>query len=178
MRITFWFRALVLGLCAVVLGSGAAIATPTRPAPPASALQVSGDLELVPGVEIFHVETTARQPAGKPATGTFSGAAELHAGPINVPIPLSLAGPVTCLNVQGSTASFLYEVDKAQPKFLNDLAAGKTSVLFTVVKGSPGVPNRIGFFGPLPTAFFHGCDPISTPFVFNGTVDLSGPATP
>ncbi|MEO9220502.1 MAG: hypothetical protein ABI251_01755, partial [Mycobacteriaceae bacterium] len=128
-------------------------------------------------LEIFHVATVAQQSAGT-TTGQFAGTGELKAGPVNLPIPLSLAGPVTCLNVQGSTASFLYEVTAAQPKFLNDFAAGKTSVLFTIVKGSNGAPNRIGFFGPLPTAFFHGCAPIGTPFVFNGRVHLSSPAAP
>ena len=98
----------------------------------------------------------------------------MRSGPVDFPIPLSLAGPVTCLDVQGSSVSFLYTVDSAQPKFLNDLAAHTTSVLSTIVKGANGTPNRVGFSGPLPTAFFHGCGPIGTPLMFNGTVDIRG----
>ncbi len=179
MRVTFWFRAVVLAACTVVVGAGAATAEPAAPTVQGAGtttLQVDGHLQLIPGLEIFHVQTTAAQLAGEAPSGTFTGAGEVRSGPVDIPIPLSLAGPVTCLNVDGSTASFLYSVDSAQPQFLNDFVAHKTSVLFTVVKGANGEPNRIGFFGPLPTAFFHGCAPIGTPFVFNGTVTVNGAA--
>lgn len=168
MRATFWFRTLILAVCAVVLGSGVANAEPPTST---TTLHVDGHLELAPGLEIFHVQTDATQPVGEPVSGSFAGAGELRSGPIDVPIPLALSGPVTCLQVHGSTVSFLYAVDSAQPAILGNVIAHTTSVLFTITKGAP---SRVGFVGPLPTGFFHGCGPIGTPFVFNGTVDLSG----
>lgn len=169
MRVRFWFQALVLSVCAVLLGAGTATAEPGAP----TTLTVDGHLELAPGLEVFHVQAHASKTAEGVVSGSFDGRGEVRSGPVDIPVPLSLAGPVTCLNVQGSTASFLYAVDSAQPNFLNDFVAHKTSVLFTVVKGAGGAPNRIGFFGPLPTSFFHGCGPIGTPFVFNGNVKTS-----
>ncbi len=170
MRVTFWVRAVVLGVCVGVLGSTAASA---ETASPGTTIRVDGHLQLAPGLDIFHVQATAAQPAGAAVTGNFTGTGEVRSGPVDIPIPLSLAGPVTCLNVQGATASFLYTVDRAQPKFLGDLVEHRTSVLFTITSGAGGAPSRIGFFGPLPTAFFHGCGPIGTPFVFDGTADFT-----
>jgi len=155
----------------VACGSGTAVAAPPTSAP---TLGVDGHVQLFPGLEFFHVQTTATKAADGSTSGSFLGTGEVRSGPVDLPIPLSLTGPVTCLDVQGSSVSFLYTVDSAQPKFLNDVIAHTTSVLFTIVKGANGTPDRVGFFGPLPTAYFHGCGPIGTPLVFNGTVDIGG----
>ncbi len=161
-------------LLLVAAGSGTAAADTGSPTPSTPSLSVSGDVELAPGLEVFHVVTNSQQTAaGSQATGQFTGAGELKAGPVNLPIPLSIAGPVTCLTVHGNTAAFLYPIKEAQPPLLSNLLVDNTSVLFTVTKGANGV-NHVGFVGPLPSGFFHGCQPTGTPFVFHGTVNVTG----
>jgi len=154
----------------VAAGSGTAAADTVKPASSAPSLSVNG-VELTPGLEVFHVVTNSQRSEDK-TTGQFTGAGELKSGAVNLPIPLSIAGPVTCLTVQGNTAAFLYPITMAQPPLLANLLVDSTSVLFTVTKGVNGF-NHVGFVGPLPSGFFHGCEPTGTPFVFHGTVEIT-----
>jgi hypothetical protein len=159
-------------LLLVAAGSGTAAAAGPLPASSSGpSLSAQGDVELAPGLEVFHVDTDS-QTSGSTTTGQFTGTGELKAGPVNLPIPLSIAGPVTCLTVRGNTAAFLYPIKEAQPPLLANLLVNNTSVLFTVTKGNNGL-NHVGFVGPLPSGFFHGCQPTGTPFVFHGTVDIT-----
>ncbi len=159
-------------LLLVAAGSGtAAAAGPPSTGSSGPSLSAHGDVELAPGLEVFHVVTDS-QTSGSTTTGQFTGTGELKAGAVNLPIPLSIAGPVTCLTVQGNTAAFLYPITMAQPPLLANLLVDSTSVLFTVTKGANGV-NHVGFVGPLPSGFFHGCEPTGTPFVFHGTVEIT-----
>lgn len=158
-------------LLLVAAGSGTAAAGTVKPASSAPSLSVNGDVELTPGLEVFHVVTNSQR-SKDTTTGQFTGTGELKAGPVNLPIPLSIAGPVTCLTVRGNTAAFVYPITTAQPPLLANLLVDNTSVLFTVTKGANGV-NHVGFVGPLPSQFFHGCEPTGTPFVFHGTVDIT-----
>ncbi len=159
-------------LLLVAAGSGTAAAAGPLPASSSGpSLSAQGDVELAPGLEVFHVDTDS-QTSGSTTTGQFTGTGELKAGPVNLPIPLSIAGPVTCLTVRGNTAAFLYPIKEAQPPLLTNLLVNNTSVLFTVTKGNNGL-NHVGFVGPLPSGFFHGCQPTGTPFVFHGTVDIT-----
>lgn len=171
-------------LTTTLVAAGLLLAAPGAGAATGASLTVSGDVEVLPGVRVFHVETASQQTgagtqqtgAGTTATGTFAGTGELVAGPVSLPLPLALAGPVTCLSVHGDTAAFLYPVDSARPAGLDTLVAGRTSVLFTVTRGTGGAPDRVGFVGPLPSGLFRGCEPTGTPFVFSGTVAIT-PAT-
>ena len=158
-------------LLLVAAGSGTAAAGPLPAGSSGPSLSAQGDVELAPGLEVFHVDTDS-QTSGSTTTGQFTGTGELKAGPVNLPIPLSIAGPVTCLTVHGNTAAFLYPIKEAQPPILANLLVNNTSVLFTVTKGNNGL-NHVGFVGPLPSGFFHGCQPTGTPFVFHGTVDIT-----
>lgn len=168
-------RPLTAALVATLAAAGALLAAPAASAVPTGAsLAVSGDVEVLPGVRVFHVETASQQTgAGTAATGTFAGSGELAAGQVSVPLPIALAGPVTCLSVHGDTAAFLYPVASAQPAGLDALVGGRTSVLFTVTRGTGGAPDRVGFVGPLPSGLFHGCEPTATPLVFSGTVTIT-----
>jgi hypothetical protein len=160
-------------LLLVAAGSGTAAAGPLPAGSSGPSLSAQGDVELAPGLEVFHVDTASHQKADGSVRGQFTGAGELKAGPVDLPIPLSIAGPVTCLTVHGNTAAFLYPIKEAQPPILANLLVNNTSVLFTVTKGNNGV-NHVGFVGPLPSGFFHGCEPTGTPFVFHGTVNVTG----
>ncbi len=159
-------------LLLVAAGSGTAAAGPLPAGSSGPSLSAQGDVELAPGLEVFHVVTDSHT-SGSTTTGQFTGTGELKAGPVDLPIPLSIAGPVTCLTVHGNTAAFLYPIKEAQPPILANLLVNNTSVLFTVTKGNNGV-NHVGFVGPLPSGFFHGCEPTGTPFVFHGTVNVTG----
>ena len=153
-------------------GTGTAAALASTPV--GGSLSVHGDVELAPGLDVFHLNSHSQQRVDGTTTGAFTGTGELKTGGINLPIPVSVAGPVTCLSVHGSTAAFLYPVTQAQPPLLANLVVNKTSVLFTVTKGANGAPDRVGFLGPFPSQFFRGCAPIGTPFVFHGTINITG----
>jgi len=165
-------RALAVTLALLTI-SGVAAPAANATGTPTAKLTMAGDVELLPGLDFFHVDMHARQPAGGPTTGSFAGAGELRGTGFTIPIPLSLAGPVTCLTVHGATAAFLYPVAEVNPPLLSGLLQGATSVLFTVTKGANGAPDRVGFVGPLPSQFFRGCQPTGTPFVFHGTVRIA-----
>jgi len=138
-------RALAVAL-ALLTVNGVAAPAANATGTPTAKLTMAGDVELLPGLGFFHVDMHARQPAGGPTTGSFAGAGELRGTGFTIPIPLSLAGPVTCLTVHGATAAFRYPVAEA---------------------------DRVGFVGPLPSQFFRGCQPTGTPFVFHGTVRIA-----
>jgi len=165
---------LVAALLLGFTGTGTAAALAATPTPVRGSLSVHGDVELAPGLDVFRLDTHSQQQADSTTTGAFTGTGELKTGGINLPIPLSVAGPVTCLSVHGSTAAFLYPVTQAQPPLLANLVVNKTSVLFTVTKGTNGAPDHVGFLGPFPSQFFHGCAPTGTPFVFHGTITITG----
>lgn len=98
-------------LLLVAAGSGTAAAAGPLPASSSGpSLSAQGDVELAPGLEVFHVDTASHQKADGSVRGQFTGAGELKAGPVDLPIPLSIAGPVTCLTVHGNTAAFLYPI--------------------------------------------------------------------
>ncbi|MGZ4542967.1 MAG: hypothetical protein ACXVXI_07560 [Mycobacteriaceae bacterium] len=174
-RVRALVRVLVVVVALATLSATAdAFPASASVAPAPAELSMSGDVELLPGVDFFHVAMHASQHATDPVAGSFAGNGELRGAGFDVPIPLSLAGPVTCLTTRGDTAAFLYPVTSATPPLLQELLQNKTSVLFTVTKGAHGAPDRVGFIGPLPPQLFHGCQPTGTPFVFHGAVTIEG----
>jgi hypothetical protein len=74
---------------------------------------------------------------------------------------IALKGPITCLNVEGNRAGFLYPVEKGSTPFLLEKEVVKISL------EDGGDTDHIGFEGPFPAAAFDGCAPSVTPFPVN-----------
>jgi hypothetical protein len=118
-RVRALVRVLVVAVALATLSAPAdAFPTSASVAPAPAELSMSGDVELLPGVDFFHVAMHASQHATDPVAGSFAGNGELRGAGFDVPIPLSLAGPVTCLTTRGDTAAFLYPVTSATPPLL------------------------------------------------------------
>jgi hypothetical protein len=82
---------------------------------------------------------------------------------------LSLQGPVTCADFEGNRLGFLYPVeDKSRPFF----AKGQFVLISAEDNGGHG-RDRVGFYGPAPREFFHGCKPVFAPFpVTSGRIHI------
>lgn len=77
---------------------------------------------------------------------------------------VALAGPITCLHVDGNRAGFLYPVeDDSKPTLLKG-----QFVLITVEDGGPGASDHMGFTGPGPKSLFPNCDPQVAPLEVTG----------
>ncbi|WP_280500243.1 hypothetical protein [Nocardia farcinica] len=63
-------------------------------------------------------------------------------------MPLRVAGPVTCLTINGNTVSPSYPITTSEPVRL--FAPDSMAIQITVVKGENGEPNRIGYGAPMP----------------------------
>ncbi|MBF6094966.1 hypothetical protein IU421_28230 [Nocardia cyriacigeorgica] len=116
------------------------------------------------GLNILHVD--AQGQGDGPATSTYSATGQLG----NMPLPVKVTGPVTCLRVQGNTVSLVYPITTAQPVMV--FAPDSMAIQITVAKGQDGAPNMIGYGVPMPTSSFHDCMPRPTPLVFDGTIDI------
>ncbi len=139
---------------AATLGSGAAHAAPAT-------VSIDGNMQVL-GLNVLHVD--AQGTGDGPATGTY----EAHARLGNMPLPIKVVGPVTCLTVRGDTVSLIYPITNAEPVMVFQPDA--MAIQITVAKGTP---NRIGYGVPMPTSSFKGCEPGPTPLVFDGTIDIS-----
>ncbi|MBF6328498.1 hypothetical protein IU452_08190 [Nocardia transvalensis] len=117
------------------------------------------------GMNVLHVE--AQGTGDGPATGTYMANAQLG----NMPLPVRVTGPVTCLRIQGNTVSLVYPITTAQPIMV--FAPDSMAIQITVRKGQAGQPNMIGYGVPMPTNMFRDCMPGPTPMVFDGTINIS-----
>ncbi|MDN5756925.1 MAG: hypothetical protein L0H59_00055 [Tomitella sp.] len=155
-------------------GAAAAIAVamaaiPATAAPPAT-LSIDGHLQPVPNLNILHITATGEQSADGTATGSYTAQAEFG----NMPLPITVAGPITCLSFDGPTASLIYPITGTDPMLVPGSLSGAAAVQITVTQGHGGGPDHVGLIGPMPTSNFHGCAPGPTPFVFDGTIDIAG----
>lgn len=151
-------------LCVSAAAAGAVAVAGAGPAGAAPAsVTIDGSMQVL-GLNILHVE--AQGQGDGPATGTYSAAGQLG----NMPLPVKVTGPVTCLRVQGNTVSLVYPITTAQPVMV--FAPDSMAIQITVAKGQNGAPNMIGYGVPMPTSSFRDCMPGPTPLVFDGTIDI------
>lgn len=162
-------RALVgaaLLIAGVTLGSSA-VGAAARP----QTVTGFGLAGLSNGFNAFRVDFHASTSANGTARGQFRGTGRLTGLGVAIPLPVTIAGPVTCLTVRGDTAAFTYPLTTVSPAPLQPVLRG-TSIEITVTRGSAGRPARIGFLGPIPTALATSCAPRATPFTLEGTVSV------
>ncbi|KAA0022263.1 hypothetical protein FOY51_14880 [Antrihabitans cavernicola] len=131
---------------------------------------VSGNLQPIAGFTALHIVANGQ----RAADGTTSGAYRANGQLQNLSLPLAVDGPITCLEVTGSTVSFVYPIEQTEPALVPAPLSNAAAIQITVTKGADGQPNHVGLIGPMATGAFNGCAPGPTPFVFDGDVDLQG----
>ena len=155
------FRAAIVGGAVGVLGllgsAVPALASTKAASAPAS---VSADLTTVIGHATLQAQDTTTSPG--PATGYFQVSGFML--PLAVPgltqaTKYSLAGPITCLDVQGNKAGFLYPVTQASGP--GSVFLGKT-LYITVQAATASAPASMGFAGPFPNGLLTSCAPLVT----------------
>lgn len=151
-------------------GIGAAIATAVATAGAGQAaaapatVSIDGNMQVL-GLSMLHVDATGS--GDGPASGTYTATGQFG----NVPLPVQVTGPVTCLRVAGDTVSLVYPISTARPVMV--FAPDSMAIQVTLTKGRAGTPNMIGYGIPMPTNSFRDCQPGPTPMVFDGTIDIS-----
>ncbi|MDG3014237.1 hypothetical protein [Speluncibacter jeojiensis] len=150
--------ALAVAAAAIVVPAAASASTPTT-------LSADGHLQPMANFNALHIVADG-QDAGGTVTGTYAATGDM--------IPISVSGPVTCLDVEGNTASLVYPITAVNGMTLPGGLNGAAAVQVTVTKGANGQPNQVGIMGPMATTSFNGCAPGPTPFTFDGTVSIDG----
>ncbi|MFC4128133.1 hypothetical protein [Nocardia rhizosphaerae] len=145
-----------MALLAVTAAAGHATAEPAR-------VSINGDMQVV-GMDVLHIE--AQGSGDGPATGTYVAQARVG----EMPLPIRVTGPVTCLRVVGDTVSLVYPITTAEPVMVFE--PDTMAIQITVTKGRDGAPNMIGYGVPMPTSMLRDCQPGVTPLVFDGTIDI------
>ncbi|TSD99495.1 hypothetical protein FOS14_11995 [Skermania sp. ID1734] len=148
-------------------GLGVVASAAADPAP--QSVNMNGDVQLAGG-NILHVVAQATKAANGTTTGTFLATGELG----SMPLPMTFAGPMTCLSVHGNTAGFIYPVTAVTPTFLAPVLQNTTAVMWTVTQAANGQPAHAGLIGPLPIQAFNGCEPNIAPLPFVGTLSVTG----
>jgi hypothetical protein len=118
--------------------------------------------------DAFFLEFQGKRAKGQPetaATGFFSGTAK--PGGVKV---LSFSGPITCLNVKGSSVGFYYPITKSDPAPVAAFGAGVFIYLDTDGKGNA---TSLSFL-PAPVPRTDGCAPLPGLLPAVGKVALTG----
>jgi hypothetical protein len=81
-------------------------------------------------------------------------------------ILVKLAGPATCVDFEGNRVGFLYPIeDHSRPFILK----GQYILITGEDNGGHG-RDKLGFVGPAPREFFHGCRPGLAPLSVDGHI--------
>ncbi|SIS00209.1 hypothetical protein [Williamsia sterculiae] len=142
-------------------------ATPMAQAADGDSVVARGSLRLAPNFGVLNIDAKASTTAGK-TEGSYT--ATVTAG--TAPLPLQVRGPITCLDVTGDTASFVYPIQGSTPDVLPGALRGAVAIQITLTKGGQGQPDRVGVFGPVPRQALSTCAPRPTQFDFVGTLDI------
>ncbi|MFD4181184.1 hypothetical protein [Rhodococcus sp. NPDC058514] len=156
-------RASAIAVAATALAIGtSSVASAANPA----SLSIDGHLQPIANLDALHIVATGEQDADGKVTGTYNATGDF--------LPIAVSGPVTCLSVAGNTASLIYPITGVYGMTLPQGLNGAAAVQVTVTKGTDGQPNHVGVIGPMATDSFKGCAPGPTPFVFDGTIEITG----
>jgi predicted lipoprotein with Yx(FWY)xxD motif len=160
------YRSTVLRAVAVLVTasalSGAASAVSSTPAESVAADFTSGP---------FHITFNANRAANSPATaatGTFNATTGLGSATL-----ITLAGPVTCLDIVGHDIGLFYAVGKANPEVIYTAVHG---VYIYVTDSSTGKPLAVSFVPSL-SGHANSCAPSPGLFpITSGTATIDPPA--
>ncbi|WLP92402.1 hypothetical protein [Gordonia sp. NB41Y] len=153
-----------IGISVIAVG-GAGVAVAPASAEKPAMLDISGDLAIAPGVHLLHIEAHGDRTKSGETSGTY--VATVMDGRNRLPVQVK--GPVTCIYTKGDTGSLIYPIDATSPDLVPAGLKGAYAVQITVRKGAP---DMVGVVGPMATSSFHGCEPGTTPFTFDGKIGL------
>lgn len=156
-RLTRLAASAAVASAAVIASAGQAAADP-------GSVSINGDMQVF-GMNVLHID--AQGTGDGRATGTYVATGRWG----DMPLPVRVTGPVTCLTINGNTVSLIYPITTAEPVMV--FAPDSMAIQITVTKGVNGEPNRIGYGIPMPTTSFNGCQPGPTPLNFDGTIDIN-----
>ncbi|GAA4804049.1 hypothetical protein [Tomitella cavernea] len=148
-------------------GVAAAAAETTADAPPPVHLDIDGNLQLAPGVNLLKIDAEGMRSADGTTTGTYTATVQLGSSST----PLTVNGPVTCIAVDGADASLIYPISGIMGTQLPGSLENALAVQVSVHQGTDGEGDMVGVSLPMPTGVFDGCAPAGTPFPFEGTID-------
>ena len=152
-------KGLLAAFCATA-AFGAAAGT----AQAASAQSAVGDFVSGP----FHAQFHATRAAGAPASsakGDFTSTSSL--GPLAL---MTVAGPITCLDVVGNRVGLFYPITRSSPTLLSKLGSG---VFLYAQVGTGGKPQSVTF-APVPFAKTTSCPPLPGLLpITSGTLSLT-----
>ncbi|MEE4023967.1 hypothetical protein V1Y59_12845 [Gordonia sp. PKS22-38] len=159
----------------VVAASGLAVASATMaagtaPAVEPATLSIEGDLQLTPTIHLLRIEAQGDRAESGETTGDYKATVLNGADPT----PIEVTGPVTCIYVQGNTASLVYPISDVAPFGLPEQFVDVAAVQITVREGTNGGSDMVGVGMPMLTADVKGCQPGDTPFAFDGEIETSG----
>lgn len=148
---------LSLVLAGALALSGVSLASPSKRGPKADFVTGSGQQG---GNASFHARKT--RPAPTDVKGYFRAGGDLDG---DGKTDFTLAGPITCLHVQGNRAGFFYPIEKSS----NPAFEGTSGVFIWIAdneRSSGDTPDELGFSGPLPLTQTASC-----PYVESQPID-------
>ncbi len=150
---------LLAALCATAalgLAAGPAQATPGQSA--------VGDFTSGPFHAQFHATRATGAPAGA-AKGDFTATSSV--GPLAL---MTVAGPITCLDVVGNRVGLFYPITRSNPTVLSLTGSG---VFLYAQLGPDGKPQSVSFV-PVPFAKTSSCAPLPALLpITSGTLSLT-----
>lgn len=155
--ITRLAASVALASAAIIMSAGQAVTDP-------GSVAINGDMQVL-GMNVLRID--AQGTGDGPASGTYVASGRFG----DMPLPVRVTGPVTCLTINGNAVSLVYPITTAEPVMV--FAPDSMAIQITVTKGANGEPNRIGYGIPMPTTSFSGCQPGPTPLIFDGTIDIN-----
>ncbi|MXP21529.1 hypothetical protein GIY30_09215 [Gordonia sp. HNM0687] len=169
MNRTARLAASALAASGLAVGATTAAATSAPAAEPA-ALSIQGDLALTPELHLLRIDAEGARDGSGETGGTYT-ATVLNGSD---PTPIEVTGPISCIYVNGDTASLVYPISDIEPVGLPDQFQDAAAVQITVREGTDGRSDMVGVNGPMLTSSFTGCAPTDTPFAFDGEIETSG----
>lgn len=132
-------------------------------------LSIDGDLQPLPGFNVLNIDADGMRDADGTTTGTYTATVEFGSSST----PLTVYGPITCIDVDGDDASLIYPISGVAGMELPDPLADAAAVQISVHQGSGAEGDTVGVSAPMPADAFDGCAPGATPFGFDGTIEAS-----
>lgn len=162
-------RCSAAGAMAVGLTVGAvsaASAAPEQSADPQPAhLSIDGNMQIMPGVNVLKIDATGTRTEDGTTSGTYKATVQMGSSST----PFTVTGPVTCIDVNGDSASLVYPISGFMGSSLPGPLQNALAVQVSVNTGADG--DMVGLSMPMPTDSFDSCAPGPTPFPFEGTIE-------
>jgi len=132
-------------------------------------LSIDGDLQPIEGLNVLNIQADGMRDSEGTTTGTYTATVEFGSSTT----PLTVRGPITCIDVEGDDAALVYPISDIAGMTLPGSLENAAAVKISVHQGSGDEGDMVGVAGPMPTGAFDGCAPGDTPFGFDGTIEAT-----